>query len=71
MQRNAETHTTETTRTAQTRPAEPRSAEPMQLYLQDARKYQYLTPEQEQELAVRWHERQDPAALDQLVGSHL
>ncbi|WP_082109390.1 RNA polymerase sigma factor RpoH [Azospirillum thiophilum] len=66
MQRNAETHTT-----AQSRSTEPRSAEPMQLYLQDARKYQYLTAEQELDLAVRWHERQDPSALDKLVGSHL
>ncbi|MBP2300890.1 RNA polymerase sigma factor RpoH [Azospirillum picis] len=47
------------------------SAEPMQLYLQDARKYEYLTPEQERDLAVRWRERQDRAALDKLVGSHL
>ncbi|BAI75129.1 RNA polymerase sigma-32 factor (plasmid) [Azospirillum sp. B510] len=43
----------------------------MQLYLQDARKYQYLTPELELELAARWHDHQDPAALDRLVGSHL
>lgn len=75
MQRNAETRTAQSdtapTRTAETRISEPRTAEPMQLYLQDARKYQYLTPEQELDLAVRWHDHQDPAALDKLVGSHL
>lgn len=75
MQRNAETRTAQSetapTRTAETRISEPRTAEPMQLYLQDARKYQYLTPEQELDLAVRWHDHQDPAALDKLIGSHL
>ncbi len=75
MQRNAETRTAQSdtapTRTAETRISEPRTAEPMQLYLQDARKYQYLTPEQELDLAVRWHDHQDPSALDKLVGSHL
>ncbi|AWK88228.1 RNA polymerase sigma factor RpoH [Azospirillum thermophilum] len=43
----------------------------MQLYLQDARKYEYLTAEQERELAVRWRTGQDRRALDKLVGSHL
>ncbi|AWU96537.1 RNA polymerase sigma factor RpoH (plasmid) [Azospirillum ramasamyi] len=75
MQRNAETRTAQSrtaeSSAAKTRVNEPRTAEPMQLYLQDARKYQYLTAEQEHELSVRWHDRQDPAALDQLVGSHL
>ena len=47
------------------------SAEPMQLYLQEARKYEYLTPEQEHDLALRWRDHQDRAALDKLVGSHL
>ncbi|MBP2295518.1 RNA polymerase sigma factor RpoH [Azospirillum rugosum] len=47
------------------------SAEPMQQYLQEARKYDYLTPDQERDLAIRWRDRQDRAALDRLVGSHL
>jgi RNA polymerase sigma-32 factor len=47
------------------------SADPMQMYLQDARKYEYLTPEQERDLAQRWHDRQDRHALDKLIGSHL
>jgi RNA polymerase sigma-32 factor len=47
------------------------SDEPLNLYLKDARKYEYLTPEQERDLADRWHDRQDPKALDRLVGSHL
>ena len=47
------------------------SAEPMQLYLQESRKYDYLTPEQERDLAIRWRDHQDRRALDTLVGSHL
>jgi len=47
------------------------SAEPMQLHLQEARKYEYLTPEQERDLATRWRDSQDRRALDKLVGSHL
>ena len=46
-------------------------AEPMQQHLQEARKYDYLTPDQERDLAIRWRDRQDRAALDKLVGSHL
>ncbi|MCW2244261.1 RNA polymerase factor sigma-32 [Azospirillum canadense] len=45
--------------------------EPMQQHLQEARKYDYLTPDQERDLAIRWRDRQDRAALDKLVGSHL
>ena len=47
------------------------SAAPMQLYLQDARKYEYLTPDREREYATQWRDAQDRRALDQLVGSHL
>jgi len=47
------------------------SDEPLNLYLKDARKYEYLTPAREQELALRWRDHQDPRALDALVGSHL
>ncbi|WP_246337407.1 RNA polymerase sigma factor RpoH [Azospirillum oleiclasticum] len=47
------------------------SAEPMQLYLQEARKYEYLTPEKEREYATRWRNDGDRLALDRLVGSHL
>ncbi len=47
------------------------SDEPLNLYLKDARKYDYLTPEQERDYAQRWHDRQDRRALDKLIGSHL
>ena len=47
------------------------SADPLNLYLKDARKYEYLTPAREQELATRWRDHQDARALDALVGSHL
>jgi len=47
------------------------SAEPMQLYLQDARKYEYLTPDRERELAIRWRDAQDRRALELLIGSHV
>lgn len=47
------------------------SDEPLNLYLKDARRYDYLTPTREQELAYRWRDQQDEAALDVLVGSHL
>ncbi|MGQ9372114.1 RNA polymerase factor sigma-32 [Azospirillum sp. ST 5-10] len=45
--------------------------EPLQLYLQEARHYAYLTAEQERDLASRWCRGQDAAALDALVGAHL
>lgn len=48
-----------------------RSAEPLTLYLKDLRKYEYLTPEEEQDLARRWRDDGDARALDRLVGSHL
>ncbi len=48
-----------------------RSAEPLTLYLKDLRKYDYLTPEEEQDLARRWRDDGDARALDRLVGSHL
>ena len=47
------------------------SDEPLNLYLKDARKYEYLTPAREQELSYRWRDHQDARALDALVGSHL
>ncbi|HYG88629.1 MAG TPA: RNA polymerase factor sigma-32 [Azospirillum sp.] len=47
------------------------SDDPLNLYLKDARKYEYLTPAREQELAIRWRDHQDARALDALVGSHL
>ncbi|WP_448188631.1 RNA polymerase sigma factor RpoH [Azospirillum sp. sgz301742] len=47
------------------------SDEPLNLYLKDARKYEYLTPDRERDLSYRWRDHQDPAALDALVGSHL
>jgi len=47
------------------------SDEPLNLYLKDARRYDYLTPARELELAHRWRDEQDEAALDALVGSHL
>ena len=47
------------------------SDEPLNLYLKDARKYEYLTPDQERDFAARWRDEQDRTALDQLIGSHL
>ena len=47
------------------------SGEPLTLFLKETRKYDYLTSEQERDLAIRWRERQDRRALDKLVGSHL
>ena len=47
------------------------SGEPLTQFLKETRKYEYLTPEQERDLAVRWRDRQDRAALDKLIGSHL
>ncbi len=47
------------------------SGEPLNLFLKESRKYEYLTPAQEQDLARRWREARDRAALDKLVGSHL
>ncbi|MCW2243747.1 RNA polymerase sigma-32 factor [Azospirillum canadense] len=39
--------------------------------MKETRKYEYLTPDQERDLALRWRDRQDRAALDKLIGSHL
>ncbi len=47
------------------------SGEPLNLFLKETRKYDYLTAEQEQELARRWRDGRDRAALDKLIGSHL
>ncbi len=47
------------------------SGEPLTLFLKESRKYDYLTPDQERDLAIRWRERQDRRALDKLIGSHL
>jgi len=47
------------------------SDEPLNLYLKDARKYEYLTPAREKELSYRWRDHQDRRAMDALVGSHL
>ncbi|MGQ9372104.1 RNA polymerase factor sigma-32 [Azospirillum sp. ST 5-10] len=43
----------------------------LNLYLKDARRYAYLTAEEERDLAARWHHGRDAKALDRLVGSHL
>ncbi|WP_084536999.1 RNA polymerase factor sigma-32 [Azospirillum halopraeferens] len=43
----------------------------LDLYLRDARRYAYLTPEEELDLAQRWRNGQDARALDRLVGAHL
>ncbi len=47
------------------------SGEPLTQFLKETRKYEYLTPDQERDLALRWRDRQDRAALDKLIGSHL
>jgi len=47
------------------------SNDPLNYYLQDTRRYEYLTLDKEQALARRWREEGDAAALDRLVGSHL
>lgn len=47
------------------------TGDPLTAFLKDARKYEYLTPEEERSLSERWHHRQDMTALDRLVGSHL
>lgn len=40
-------------------------------WVQMALKAPYLTKEDEHALAVAWHERKDPAALDQLIRAHM
>ncbi|MDH3473278.1 MAG: RNA polymerase sigma factor RpoH [Rhodospirillales bacterium] len=40
-------------------------------YFDEIRRFPMLTPEQEIDLAERWRDRQDPKALEQLIGSHL
>jgi len=40
-------------------------------FVEEAKRYPMLSPEREQELAHAWRDRQDRAALTQLVGSHL
>ncbi|MBW7851494.1 MAG: RNA polymerase sigma factor RpoH [Rhodospirillales bacterium] len=43
----------------------------LERYLREIRGFPMLSAENEQELARRWRDRQDPEALRQLVGSHL
>lgn len=40
-------------------------------YLNEARKYALLTPEEEQDLARRWQDAGDEEAVERLIGSHL
>ncbi len=40
-------------------------------YVDESKRYPILSPEVEHELTVAWASRGDPAALEQLVGSHL
>lgn len=40
-------------------------------FVKDASRYPMLTPERERQIADAWHDRQDRAALDELIGSHL
>jgi RNA polymerase sigma-32 factor len=40
-------------------------------YFDEIRRFPMLTLEQEIDLAQRWRERQDPEALEKLIGSHL
>jgi RNA polymerase sigma-32 factor len=45
--------------------------EPLTQFLQDARKFDYLSPEAERDLGIRWRDHKDPDALNRLIGSHL
>jgi len=40
-------------------------------FVTEAKRYPMLSPEREREIAIAWHDRDDRAALDELVGSHL
>jgi RNA polymerase sigma-32 factor len=40
-------------------------------FIENAKKFPMLTPERERELAERWRDKRDRAALDELLGSHL
>ena len=40
-------------------------------HLNEARKYTLLTADEEQDLALRWQDEGDEAALERLIGSHL
>jgi RNA polymerase sigma-32 factor len=40
-------------------------------FVEEAKRYPMLTPEREREIATAWRNRDDRAALDELVGSHL
>ena len=40
-------------------------------FVEEAKRYPMLSPERENELAVKWRDHTDRAALDSLVGSHL
>ena len=40
-------------------------------FVQEAKRYPMLTHEREREIATKWHDHGDRAALDELVGSHL
>ncbi len=45
--------------------------DPLQRYLREIGKFDLLTPEQEHELAVRYHEKKDPEAAYKLVTANL
>jgi len=40
-------------------------------FIAETRRYPLLTREREREIAIAWRKRQDRAALDELIGSHL
>ena len=40
-------------------------------YLEEAKRFPMLRPDQEQDLALAWRDRRDEEALRQLTGSHL
>ena len=40
-------------------------------FVEEAKRYPMLSPERENELALKWRDHRDRAALDSLVGSHL
>lgn len=47
------------------------SGGPLTLYLNELRRFDYLDAAQELELAGRWQDHRDAAALERLVGAHL
>jgi RNA polymerase sigma-32 factor len=40
-------------------------------FVEEAKRYPMLSPEREQQITLAWRDRNDRAALDELVGSHL